>query len=365
MPVTRVYDATSLDSLGLPVWAAVTPLARDLTVHAGKGTTPVAARISAVMEAIERVSAESVDRRRVRTASFAGLTRRDPGGVIDPELFDLPYQTTYDPLLALSWISGSDLLAQRDVWVPLDLVISPASEGICTGVETNGLAAGNTYTEAVVHGLYEVIERDAAAHERFARLYADPSLTPPIRVVDPDSLPATPAGLVGLLRERGVRVTIENLAHDLDVPVFRATISDRSFPGREGTVWRFEGLGCDLDAERAVTRAITEAGQSHTVFLVGARDAFEHGQRQGRRTHRADSSVSCSRPHRSSLSTISDAARRTCEIALRPCSNGSSGQACVKRSSSISAMLRSGSPSSACSCPVRQGRMARPRGDPR
>jgi ribosomal protein S12 methylthiotransferase accessory factor len=37
----------------------------------------------------------------------------------------------------------------------------------------------------------------------------------------------------------------------------------------------FEGLGCDLDPERALMRALTEAVQSHTAVLVGARDAFE------------------------------------------------------------------------------------------
>ena len=60
VPITRVADLTPLDSLGLPVFAAVTPLARDLTTHLGKGATPADARASAMMEAIERVSAESV-----------------------------------------------------------------------------------------------------------------------------------------------------------------------------------------------------------------------------------------------------------------------------------------------------------------
>jgi YcaO-like protein with predicted kinase domain len=284
VPVTRVYDATPLDWLGIPVWAAVTPLAKDLTVHAGKGTTPIAARVSAVMEAIERVSAESVEPARVRHTEYASLCREDPNAAIDPTLFDLPFQTSYRADRRISWIGGYDLIGGRHVWVPLDLVISPPAEGVCVGVETNGLAAGNTNTEATLHALYEVIERDAVAHERFARLYAEPGTAPPIRLTERSSLPARPAEWVARLAARGLAATIRDLTHDVGVPVFGATITDRSFPGREGRPARFEGVGCDLDPERAVTRAISEAAQSHTAVLVGARETFETGPRPARRT---------------------------------------------------------------------------------
>jgi ribosomal protein S12 methylthiotransferase accessory factor YcaO len=43
-------------------------------------------------------------------------------------------------------------------------------------------------------------------------------------------------------------------------------------------------MGCDIDPERAVTRAIAEAAQSHTAVLVGARETFEDGRRHARRS---------------------------------------------------------------------------------
>jgi YcaO-like protein with predicted kinase domain len=276
VPITRVYDATPLDYLGFPVWAAVTPLARDLTVHAGKGTTAPAARVSAVMEAIERICAEDVDSERVHVASFNELAREQ---VLDPALFDLPFQTTYRRDQRIAWVRGYDLLAERHVWVALDLVISPAREGVCVGVETNGLAAGNNHTEATVHAVYEVIERDAAAHEQFTSMYCDPGAAPPIRLIDKSSLPTIPAQWAEVLGGSGRSILLQDLSHDLEVPVFRATIADRSFPGREGATSRFEGLGADLDASRALARAIHEAAQSHTAVLVGARETFEDGQR--------------------------------------------------------------------------------------
>lgn len=275
LPITRVYDATALDRLGLPVWAAVTPLARDLTVHAGKGATPTAARISAVMEAVERVCAEAVDPARVRRASYDALRRSAAEAVLDPEACDLPFDTRFHPGHEYGWVLGHDLLAGRPTWVALDLVVSPPAEGMCRGVETNGLAAGNLEVEAILHGLLEVIERDAAAHDRFGRRFAEDDAFPALRLLEPRSLPRDAARRCARLRCAGLEVTIQDLRHDLDLPVFRVVLSDPDFPGCEGAVTLFQGFGCDLDAGHALTRAIGEAAQAHTAMLVGARETFE------------------------------------------------------------------------------------------
>jgi YcaO-like protein with predicted kinase domain len=272
VPITRVYDATPLDCLGLPVWGAVTPLARDLTVHAGKGETSPAARISAVMEAVERVCAEDLDPARIRWARYSTIQR---DRALDPAVFDLPFETTYAPDRPLSWVEGYDLLQENHVWVPVDLVVSPAREGVCLGVDTNGLAAGNTHTEAVVHALHEVIERDAAALDDFTSLYGAPRT----RLIDPASLPHVGRGRAQMIIERGMSLRLQDLEHDLGVPVFRATIGDRGFPGSEGRTMYFAGLGADLDPAIAVLRAINEAAQSHTGVVLGARDSFEYGAR--------------------------------------------------------------------------------------
>jgi YcaO-like protein with predicted kinase domain len=279
VPITRVYDATRLDWLGVPVWAAVTPLALDLTVHAGKGATPQDAQIGAVMEAIERVCAERIeDSGRVRDASYLELLGAGEPA-LDPESFDLPFETAYRPDRRLSWIRGRDLIGRGERWLALDLVLSPAREGICTGVETNGLAAGADRAEATLHALYELIERDALAHERFARLYADEDRLPPIRVIDRELLPEGAGGVLRRLRDRGIQGVIQDLTHDLGVPVLRATLFDPAFPGREGRATAFEGLGCDLDPVAAATAAVYEAVQAHTVTVLGARDAIEDASR--------------------------------------------------------------------------------------
>lgn len=272
VPITRVYDATALDRLNWPVWAAVTPLARDLTVHAGKGTSHRAARCSAVMEAIERVSAEDVPGERVRRSSFLRLRGREP--VLDPGLCGLPYRTAYAPDRECSWVQAEDLMGGPPVWVALDLVLSPAREGVCLGPETNGLASGNVRAEALLHALYEVIERDAAAHERFGRRHGAALAQ---RLIDPASLPTRAAARLAALERAGVSLRVRELTHDLGVPVFGATLEDRGFPGCEGASTTFSGFGADLDAELALIRAVAEAVQAHTAVLVGARESFEDG----------------------------------------------------------------------------------------
>lgn len=275
VPITRVYDATALDRLGVPIWGAVTPLARDLTVHAGKGMSSQAARISAVMEAVERICAEEIDGARVRRATFGELAAEDPRAVIEPDEFGLAGDTRYRPDAVFAWVRGEDLATSSQVWVALDLVLSPAREGLSWGTDTNGLAAGNTCLEATLHACYELIERDADAQRVFLRAFAEGDERPTMRLLENDSLPAPVCEWVARLQTAGLFVGIEEITHDVGVPVFRAVISDRAFPGREDRVTIFEGLGCDLDAANALQRALTEAAQAHTGVLLGARDHFE------------------------------------------------------------------------------------------
>ena len=62
--ITRVADITGLDRLGIPVFSCIRPDAAEgsISVYNGKGATETAARVSAIMEGLERYSAEIHDR---------------------------------------------------------------------------------------------------------------------------------------------------------------------------------------------------------------------------------------------------------------------------------------------------------------
>lgn len=104
IPVTRLTDLTPLDRLRLPVFSAVTPLARDLTTHFGKGRDAASAQASAVMEAIERASAEATPAS--TTTATLDEMRATGSSVIDPCEFDLPSDTAFAPGRRITWVAA-------------------------------------------------------------------------------------------------------------------------------------------------------------------------------------------------------------------------------------------------------------------
>jgi len=273
VPITRVSDLTPLDRLRLPVFCAVTPLARDLTTHMGKGPDLVSAEVSALMEAIERVSAEQVERPTPRQA-FRNLSNdRRP---LDPREFDLPEDSVYREDRAISWIDGWDLLRDEPIWIALDLAISPPRDGVLLDVDTNGLASGNTLLEAIVHALCEVIERDAMGIRLFRTLFGDADEHPVEgRRILPASLPAHAREWVETIAAADLHVETETMDSDIGVPVFRSVIIDTAYASTDpDTVRTFVGFGASPDAAVAVTRSIAEAVQSRVAIIQGARDSF-------------------------------------------------------------------------------------------
>lgn len=277
VPITRLINVTPLDFVGLPVWSAVTPLARDLTVHAGKGRTSVAAQLSSIMEAVERVCAESLPDDRLRKSSHDALESEQGLPVLNPETLGLPFDTTFARDRVIRWTIGYDVAQDGYIWVPLDAAISPAEDGVFKGVETNGLAAGNTMTEAVVHALYEVIERDAISIEQFCELHGEPAdlRIRPARMLDVGLLPEDSRAWIDVLTGHGLRVVVQDLTADVDIPVFGAFAIDPNFAGNDGQTAVFAGHGCDLNPRRAIFRAISEATQAHSIVSLGARETFE------------------------------------------------------------------------------------------
>jgi ribosomal protein S12 methylthiotransferase accessory factor len=276
VPIARVADLTPLDDLGLPAYAAVTPLAKDLKVHNGKGATREAARVSAMMEAVERVSGERTVAPTV-VASYEELDARGPLPPVDPRAFDLPADTVYDPGRRFTWVQGRELLADRDVLIPLDLVISPPVEGILRDVDTNGLAAGNTHLEAVAHAICEVIERDAFSQILFVAAFGDaedPMQT--VVQIDLPTLPARAREWAERIAQAGLRLDVVDISGDVGVPTFHALLLDPSYPGPGGGRGprRFFGSGTHPDPDVAVFRAVSEAIQSRLIVIQAARDSY-------------------------------------------------------------------------------------------
>lgn len=283
LPISRVGQIGRLDQLGWPTFCAVTPLAKDLTSHLGKGTSLEAARVSAIMEAVERLSAE----RAPLGCKYGSFAQLRSNGALDPRGCVLDDDLEFHDEQALHWAQGLDLMNGEAVWLPRDLVVSPPIDGWMKCADTNGLASGNSILEAVVHGLCEVVERDALSVLSFADRFGDnaPTGTQSIHI---DSLDAFHGPIVEAIVAQGFELTLESLDNDWGIPVLRATIWDDHFPqgGRLESL-SFHGFGCHPHPELAARRALTEAVQSRIGMTHAGRDSYNLTRTPWRRSAQA------------------------------------------------------------------------------
>jgi ribosomal protein S12 methylthiotransferase accessory factor len=274
VPITRISEISRLAPSAMPVFSATTPLARDLTTHMGKGPELRSARMSAVMEAIERVSAERFNGPAV-TGSHAGLIA---GGrnCVHPEAFDLPPSTSYHPDRIFDWAEGWDLMKGRPVFIPVDLCVTPPGQGLLDQADTNGVASGATYGEAIRHALLELVERDATGQHLFASLFAsDSSRGPRVAAIDPDTLPDRSRDLMARIARPPRNAALFGIETEIGIPVVACMLRDPAYPAASGPVgMTFGGWGCELRLEHAVNRAVAEACQSWVGTIHGTRDSF-------------------------------------------------------------------------------------------
>lgn len=263
--MTRVANVTGLDYLGIPVFMAIRPNARSLSVSQGKGLEPESAAASALMETLELAHAEEPTLRRV-SASYAALKRR--ARVVDPRLFPSAGER---PSLdqEMRWVEGVNLTDGSSLFVPFDLVDCRFDDRRRSPFvrSSNGLASGNVWLEAVCAGICEVIERDATSlwlHRTAAERRK--------RRVDPSSIRDRDwRNLISTLEQRGVTVALWDVTTDVEVASVICRIKE-AVGHAPHTSRPFWGAGCHLAREVALIRAVTEAAQARLTYIAGSRD---------------------------------------------------------------------------------------------
>ncbi len=269
--ITRIADVTDLDRVGIDVYHSMRPLAMPglNTVTSGKGTSKLAARTSAVMEAIERRWCEpSVTG--LTASSYTELT--DSGiAVLDPRRL-IPRRThSWTPDTQMTWCPIRELITSEVVLVPALSVFTPFShEAGLYSSNTIGLAVGNTPKEALLHGLLELVEHDSTAFSETFRLGQQ---------IELDSLPTEALRLVEMFHRADIAVDVFAYVTELNIPTIHVTIEDTR--AQDGMLFN-GGVGCHLDPQVALLRALTEAAQSRLNVIAGAREDFD---RQAYRRH--------------------------------------------------------------------------------
>ncbi|MBI0584208.1 MAG: YcaO-related McrA-glycine thioamidation protein [Methanomassiliicoccus sp.] len=268
--ITRLANITELDRIGIPVCSAIRPTAEKgaISVYNGKGLTEDEAKVSALMEGFERYSAEVRGFNVVRKGVEEFMASHN---AIDPtELILTPASAFHMRTQPVGWVKGYDLNGMEEIWVPASAVFHPYISRLDLSLfrtSTNGLASGNNLEEAVLHGLCEVIERDAwSLAEGRRKINGDVVVPETGRVRD----------LVDRFTSKGVEVHLKNLTSDIGVPTIAAATDDVVM---QDPALLTLGIGTHLDPEVAAIKALLEVAQSRLTQIHGAREDTVQGER--------------------------------------------------------------------------------------
>jgi len=268
--ITRVANITGLDNIGIPTYMAIRPMSKSLTTAQGKGITHELAKISAIMECVECWHAENLPAPDL-VGSYHDLHRHYP-------LLPLDSQINKDVFLAFAlqelnwlempWLRAVELFSGKEIYIPyqlvnMDFASRQGLQQFFIYSTTNGLASGNTYEEALCHGLYELIERDCESD-----FVVQSNVN--VHKIDSTTIRAPHLiELIGRLNCKEVKLDLYEMTNDMQIPAYMAYLHDLTGV-RLGGIYR--GAGCHFSDVVALSRAITEAVQSRLTIISGTRD---------------------------------------------------------------------------------------------
>jgi ribosomal protein S12 methylthiotransferase accessory factor len=307
--VTRVSDMTFMDKLYIPNFSAILPGTEDtIWVYGGKGPTKLEAKVSALMEAIERYSSLTNSySKSIIQGSYNELSKSYSKVIHPNEVVESINQDYDDEDAIMDFLLGFDLLNNEEVLVPAEIALykySPKFPSIFafSHSHTNGLASGNVLEESISHSLCEIIERDALSiadlstssipynileniiyslekqqNHQFSisqdlvnKFVDDSSIFPDVDISEITKEIDVINGIIKRFSNAGIPLLIKDITQkDIGIPTFVASsvewvTSDYGYFAK--------GSGTHPDARIALLRAITELSQTRAVNIQGARD---------------------------------------------------------------------------------------------
>lgn len=268
--ITRLANVTGLDSIGMPTWLAVRPLAKSLTVSQGKGITHDLAKVSAVMESIELYHAEEF----VPNGIFASITEaaKNKHDFVNPLFLPLIQADSVDVNDQFEWVQATGLFTDKKYYIPRHMAClgNSLQQNIPTPFisSSNGLASGNDNKEAILHAALEVIERDQLSFWLVKSSVSNSKHETRVNLKTIDN--STCQDLVADITSAGLKIAIWYVTTTVDIPVFVCTIFDSDH--KTAYSQRASGYGCHPYKHIALSRAITEAVQSRLTHISGSRD---------------------------------------------------------------------------------------------
>ncbi len=247
------------DRRGRVLALAADPMGNNVRrCSAGKGLSYEQKKTSAAIEAVERYCSKIHPRDKLLTAPYAAVR----GAAKDPRMFHLSkkFPVVFSDDLTIDWNWGYSLIRRAPVLVPSNLVYccySPTAKAKPLNLfwDSNGLGAGNCMEEAILHGILELVERDA-----FIIVYQNGLVMPDINARSSQSKQVH--AMLDRLDALRIAYYVKSYMTDIEIPTMTAFLA-----GQEGGYPAFAcAAGTHLDPETALLRALTEALQLYPRF---------------------------------------------------------------------------------------------------
>lgn len=239
---------------------------RNTMTH-GKGMTETQSFLSASFELAEHISSHYLGDVPIICATYdqAKEVTIDMKSIAD-SIYNL--NTTFDTFetdVPVDWVWGRSLLDDEYRLVPASMVFmgDVKLRGHYYSASSTGLAAGATIDDAILQGMFEVIEHDAWLIGQSNKI--------PLPFIDYTS--STNRKLkesINSVISLGYRVIFRDYTNDLGFPVFRCWIVNP----KNYTHYATSGFGSSLSAEIALERSFTEAIQSADILVNSTKTYF-------------------------------------------------------------------------------------------
>nr|WP_241263980.1 TOMM precursor leader peptide-binding protein [Bowmanella dokdonensis] len=264
----------SISSSLMPMYTAEMQLmdSEDFESGYGRAETAQKSELVAILEGIERFAGYSPKRTRTQVrGSYRTIRAAYPGRCVDPQDFILHDPALRNPRFALldyhpdlefNWCWGYSFRQQAPVLIPEQLVYyrlegteaAPVNRFVYDS--SNGCAMGGCLEEAILCGLFEVVERDAYLTTWYSRLVPD-------RIDNASIREGRVQALIARAQAEGFEIYLFDMALDIPIPAVWAMIVD---PADDAPVKSYCASAAHSQWHEAIFSALVEVVTSMGVY---------------------------------------------------------------------------------------------------
>lgn len=247
----KIKQINHHDFLNIPVFQFYT----KLTSTTGKGLDGDLAKASAIMEFIERYSWKQYLHSNQEKIVYTTIDELNNIGFNEEyftnnlaDSFVIKRNFFKIKKIKMRWVKAYSISNDRFIWYPLSWHNAVNL--------SNGLASGNSFTEAIVQAICEVIERHI-----YSKIVYSEKILPTVDV-NASQWPRVKI-LLDKFKSNGVDLILKDMTDCIKIPTIFAWAHDDSCD----IVKDICGMGTHLSSEEATIRAITECAQARSSLL--------------------------------------------------------------------------------------------------